>query len=72
MKKIHNNEVYNLELQIENAENIEELEIIKNNIKDYKNKYKLLHFIWIINDNVNHLKSKLKIKINNVNKHEYN
>ncbi len=67
----HNDEIFLIELAINEAVTTHQLNIINQNIKDYKIKYKMLHYSWCINENVKDLKSKLNEKINEIKQYEY-
>lgn len=70
-EKDHDNEIYLMEIAINKAVTHHELNIIEQNIKDYKNKYKFLHFSWCINENVVELKNKINEKKNELKIYEY-
>lgn len=69
-EKEHDNEIFKIEYQIKDAVNEIDLKNIENKIKNYKEKYKMLHFSWCINENVIDLKNQLNTKLDEIKIYE--
>lgn len=67
----HETEVIQIENSIENAETEEELDNILSNIENYIEKYKMIEFLFIINENVTHFKDKINVKRKELRLYEF-